>query len=735
MTAQDPILLAPAPLAVAAAPHVRPEEVTLPLVRRTRDRRAASSGRRATPSSPRRRSSTRTAARRVLRRRVGRARAVLRRQGLRLARAQLPRLDRVTATTFERLNHSDWGGGDTKDCLAAADFLRTLDWVDGEPPRDLRRELRLVPGALSVTDDAEHRFRCAVCKYGDCDLADHLGAGRPRRRPLLRREHARPPRRQPRGLRSRLARAPARRTSQVPLLVAHGERDERVSPKQSERARRRASRGSARPTSTSPTRPRRTASCARARRSTSTGGSSASSTGTCSVTRLVRSLDSRSGRAMILESRQAERRGSRETPEAARRCPARRRRSRSWPWRGPSAQDDEKVVLTVGLDRRRHAQPPRRRRGARLRGLEPPVRDADRQGGGRLRDDPRPRRVLGGSNDGQTYTYTLREGLKWSDGEPLTAEDVAYTVNRAREEEWLNYSSTTANLTAKATDDRTVVITLVGARSEAPDDGRLHRPQAHLREASTPRQHHASTRRTDGVGSGPFTLAECEARPVLADGGEPELLGRRAGDRRGRLPRLQQPATRWSPRSSRARSTPRTTSRRSRSSSSSRPRASSRSRASRAASTSSRSTAGPRERVEGIGNGHPALLGHRVPPGDRARDRQADDHRPGRRRHRHARHSRSARPPNPDWLPDLPDDEQFDVRPRQGEADPRRGRLQGHERRRRPRDARRRTTTSSPVYAVRTESQIAPPIAEFVSGWLNEIGIGTTLEADERRAS
>src|SRR5688572_25911972 len=31
-----------------------------------------------------------------------------------------------------------------------------------------------------------------------------------------------------------------------------------------------------------------------------------------------------------------------------------------------------------------------------------------------------------GSEDGLTWTYTLREGLTWSDGEPFTAEDVAY---------------------------------------------------------------------------------------------------------------------------------------------------------------------------------------------------------------------------------------------------------------------------------------------------------------------
>ena len=62
------------------------------------------------------------------------------------------------------------------------------------------------------------------------------------------------------------------------------------------------------------------------------------------------------------------------------------------------------------------------------------------------------------SDDGLTYTYTLREGLQWSDGEPLTAEDIAYTINTSRDEEWINHSATTVNLDATAIDDRTVQI-------------------------------------------------------------------------------------------------------------------------------------------------------------------------------------------------------------------------------------------------------------------------------------
>ena len=35
------------------------------------------------------------------------------------------------------------------------------------------------------------------------------------------------------------------------------------------------------------------------------------------------------------------------------------------------------------------------------------------------------------SGDGLTWTFTIRSGVKWSDGQPMTAADVAYTFNRA----------------------------------------------------------------------------------------------------------------------------------------------------------------------------------------------------------------------------------------------------------------------------------------------------------------
>ena len=62
------------------------------------------------------------------------------------------------------------------------------------------------------------------------------------------------------------------------------------------------------------------------------------------------------------------------------------------------------------------------------------------------------------SDDGLTWTFKMHPGMKWSDGEPMGAEDVKYTIDRANSEEWFNYTSTTKNLTAEIPDPDTLVI-------------------------------------------------------------------------------------------------------------------------------------------------------------------------------------------------------------------------------------------------------------------------------------
>jgi len=74
------------------------------------------------------------------------------------------------------------------------------------------------------------------------------------------------------------------------------------------------------------------------------------------------------------------------------------------------------------------------------------------------------------SDDGLTYTFKLREGLKWSDGKPLTAHDFVYAWNRAIDPETAadyeymfecieGYEE--GKLNVQALDDRTLQVKLV----------------------------------------------------------------------------------------------------------------------------------------------------------------------------------------------------------------------------------------------------------------------------------
>ncbi|NTW08799.1 MAG: ABC transporter substrate-binding protein [Anaerolineaceae bacterium] len=66
------------------------------------------------------------------------------------------------------------------------------------------------------------------------------------------------------------------------------------------------------------------------------------------------------------------------------------------------------------------------------------------------------------SDDGLIYTFKIKDGVKWHDGKPLTAKDVAFTYNlvMAHEDFPTLNSYTTSFESVEATDDTTVVLTL-----------------------------------------------------------------------------------------------------------------------------------------------------------------------------------------------------------------------------------------------------------------------------------
>lgn len=122
------------------------------------------------------------------------------------------------------------------------------------------------------------------------------------------------------------------------------------------------------------------------------------------------------------------------------------------------------------------------------------------------------------ADDGLSVTVTLREGLLWSDGEPLTADDVVFTyTNKAIRENgaadllWVG----DAPVTAEATDDRTVVFTLPSVSAAA---------LSNIATETYIIPEHVYGDVTDfsgaeldpiAVGSGPYTLTEYERGQYL----------------------------------------------------------------------------------------------------------------------------------------------------------------------------------------------------------------------------
>jgi peptide/nickel transport system substrate-binding protein len=66
------------------------------------------------------------------------------------------------------------------------------------------------------------------------------------------------------------------------------------------------------------------------------------------------------------------------------------------------------------------------------------------------------------SEDGKVWTFKIRQGVMWHDGQPLTANDIAFTYNLYKSDENFAYlnSNTTYFESVEATDDATLVITL-----------------------------------------------------------------------------------------------------------------------------------------------------------------------------------------------------------------------------------------------------------------------------------
>ncbi|GAA4785722.1 ABC transporter substrate-binding protein [Streptomyces ziwulingensis] len=108
---------------------------------------------------------------------------------------------------------------------------------------------------------------------------------------------------------------------------------------------------------------------------------------------------------------------------------------------------------------------------------------------------------------GRTYTFTLRAGVRFSDGEPLTADDVVYTYRTVLDERTNNTARSELDAVrgVRAEGEDTVVFTL--KYPYAPFAARTVLPivPEHLAGGQDP---NTGAFNTEPVGTGPYTLAD-----------------------------------------------------------------------------------------------------------------------------------------------------------------------------------------------------------------------------------
>ena len=328
------------------------------------------------------------------------------------------------------------------------------------------------------------------------------------------------------------------------------------------------------------TRRRRSTSCSRATSARRTSRRRPSSTCSRPATRPARSTPTRRRSSTT----------ARRAPSSLASATSAARATRSSRWRSPTTSPSTSSRRRRPTTRRSAAasrtRPPRADR-ARRDGGDPARRDLARR---RLHDRgrpvhlaplPRPAQVdrelnvvpamadnMRVSSDGLEYLFRLREGVRWSDGEPVTAEDFVFAWEQIRDERAITAFLLEDIESATALDDRTLEVRLRGAAQLLPVHPRLdlvlpaaastvrgaRRRLAQAREPRLQRPVH------------PGELTD-EARSLAAN---PHFVGRaRQRARRSRSPSPRaRPTSSWTSgatgattscrRSTRARATPRT---------------------------------------------------------------------------------------------------------------------------------------------------------------------------------
>ncbi|MFI1755404.1 ABC transporter substrate-binding protein [Streptomyces sp. NPDC020571] len=139
------------------------------------------------------------------------------------------------------------------------------------------------------------------------------------------------------------------------------------------------------------------------------------------------------------------------------------------------------------------------------------------------------------SEDGQSWTFDLREDARFSDGSPVQASDVVFSLDRLRHVD-ASPAYLMAGITVEAEDARTLVLTTESPRADVP--AMLATPQFGVVNADAVRAHGGTDAKdavtedeaetwlnTQSAGSGPYRLKSYSNSSQIVLEANPEYAG------------------------------------------------------------------------------------------------------------------------------------------------------------------------------------------------------------------
>jgi peptide/nickel transport system substrate-binding protein len=130
------------------------------------------------------------------------------------------------------------------------------------------------------------------------------------------------------------------------------------------------------------------------------------------------------------------------------------------------------------------------------------------------------------STDGKVWTYHLHPNAKWSDGQPLTASDVAYTFNRilTNDDEGAPFDAYISTITKVTATDPTTVVMETSAATPIMEQLWVPILPEHVWKDIDPSEM-ADFENRNPVGSGPFSLVEYRPTEFLRFKANKEYFG------------------------------------------------------------------------------------------------------------------------------------------------------------------------------------------------------------------